>query len=60
MAEAAAADSDLDANAPAEAVSETPAAAPGGEALAPVIIIKRSKMAMAVPTVALGRLRWPT
>jgi chemotaxis protein MotB len=45
MAEAAVAEAEADAtvvdDAPAEAAPETPAAAPGGEALAPVIIIKK-------------------
>ena len=42
MAEAAVAEADAVVDdAPAETVSETPAAAPGGEALAPVIIIKK-------------------
>jgi hypothetical protein len=46
---------------PTDTPPETPAAeAPASEALAPVIIIKKLKMAMAVPTVAPGKLRWPT
>ena len=41
MADAAVAEAEVDADAPAEAAPEAPAAAPGGEALAPVIIIKK-------------------
>ena len=41
MADAAVAEAEVDADAPAEAAPEAPAAAPGGGALAPVIIIKK-------------------